>query len=76
MCGINLMGEPRQGLGEDLILGPRTREWKAIWRLGFELGLRAKTTVLLRWGGPSKSQAGGSVQLALSRFCGMQGMLG
>lgn len=48
MCGINLMGEPRQGLGEDLILCPRTWEWKAISRLCFELGLRAKTTFLLR----------------------------
>lgn len=73
---INLMSVPRQGLGEDNILYPRTWELKAVLRLGFELGMKAQTTVVLRWGGPSKSQAGGSVQLALSHFCGMQSTLG
>lgn len=61
---LNLMGEPSQGLGEDGILCPRTWESKAVLRLGFELGLKAKTTVVLRWGGPSSSQTGGSGQLA------------
>ena len=51
MCGTNVMGEPRQGLGEDSMLCPRTWESKAVLRLGFELGLKAKTTVLLWWGG-------------------------
>ena len=33
------MAEPRQGLGEDSILCPRTWESKAVLRLGFELFL-------------------------------------
>lgn len=46
--GINLMGEPRQGLGEGSKLCPRTWEWKAVLRLGFEKGLKTKITVVLR----------------------------
>lgn len=51
VCGINLMGKPRQGLGEDSKLCPRTWELKAVLRLGFELDLKTKTTVVLRWEG-------------------------